>query len=160
MKKSELKEIIKSAMSEDTMHESAEKWNKLSNDQKLDLLLQAYKDPDEAEEYVDYTWNELPDVATQNMRLEEAEEEDIEVDAEEEVTVDDTEEEIAPELEGDTQDVLTHLESALEAARAKGDEKLINQIGNTITFFTRQYVVKEEDLFEIKRMKRLAGILK
>ena len=56
---------------EDTMHESAEKWNKLSNDQKLDLLLQAYKDPDEAEEYVDYTWNELPDVATQNMRLKE-----------------------------------------------------------------------------------------
>jgi len=56
---------------EGTMHESAEKWNKLSNDQKLDLLLQAYKDPDEAEEYVDYTWNELPDVATQNMRLKE-----------------------------------------------------------------------------------------
>tara|TARA_R110000764_G_scaffold3160_3_gene13369 strand:+ start:825 stop:1772 length:948 start_codon:yes stop_codon:yes gene_type:complete len=53
--------------------EIAGKWNKLSNDQKLDLLLQAYKDPDEAEEYVDYTWNELPDVATQNMRLKEGE---------------------------------------------------------------------------------------
>jgi len=88
-------------------------------------------------------------------------EEEVTVDdTEEEVTVDDTEEEIAPELEGDTKDILTHLESALEAAKAKGDEKLINQIGNTITFFTRQYVVKEEDLFEMKRMKRLAGILK
>ena len=76
MKKSELKEMIKLAISEDTMHESAEKWNKLSNDQKLDLLLQAYKDPDEAEEYVDYTWNELPDVATQNMRLKEGEHEE------------------------------------------------------------------------------------
>jgi len=98
---------------------------------------------------------------TAEIREAEEDEEEVTVDdTEEEVTVDDTEEEIAPELEGDTKDILTHLESALEAAKAKGDEKLINQIGNTITFFTRQYVVKEEDLFEMKRMKRLAGILK
>ena len=98
---------------------------------------------------------------TAEIREAEEDEEEVTVDdTEEEVTVDDTEEEIAPELEGDTKDILTHLESALEAAKAKGDEKLTNQIGNTITFFTRQYVVKEEDLFEMKRMKRLAGILK
>jgi hypothetical protein len=51
------------------INESAEKWNKLSNDQKLDLLLQAFEDPDEAEKYVEFKWNDLPDVATQNMRL-------------------------------------------------------------------------------------------
>ena len=54
---------------EDYLQESAEKWNKLSDDQKLDLLLQAFKDPDEAEKYVEFKWNDLPDVATQNMRL-------------------------------------------------------------------------------------------
>ena len=75
LKLAEIEKNGKLASLEDMMQESAEKWNKLSNDQKLDLLLQAYKDPDQAEEYVDYTWNELPDVATQNMRLEEIGEE-------------------------------------------------------------------------------------
>ena len=51
------------------VNESAEKWNKLSDDQKLDLLLQAFKDTDEAEKYIEFKWNDLPDVATQNMRL-------------------------------------------------------------------------------------------
>ena len=61
-----LKSMIKEGISE-----SADKWNKLSDDQKLDLLLQAFKDPDEAEKYVEFKWNDLPDVATQNMRLDE-----------------------------------------------------------------------------------------
>lgn len=34
------------------------------------------------------------------------------------------------------------LQAALETANSLGDEKLADQIGNTITFFTRQYVVK------------------
>jgi hypothetical protein len=34
------------------------------------------------------------------------------------------------------------LQAALESANSLGDEKLADQIGNTITFFTRQYVVK------------------
>jgi len=55
----------------ESINESAEKWNKLSNDQKLDLLLQAFENPDEAEKYVEFKWNDLPDVATQNMRLDE-----------------------------------------------------------------------------------------
>ena len=54
---------------DESLNESADKWNKLSNDQKLDLLLQAFEDPDEAEKYVEFKWNDLPDVATQNMRL-------------------------------------------------------------------------------------------
>ena len=53
----------------DGLSESADKWNKLSDDQKLDLLLQAFEDPDKAEKYVEFKWNDLPDVATQNMRL-------------------------------------------------------------------------------------------
>ena len=34
------------------------------------------------------------------------------------------------------------LQAAMETANSLGDEKLADQIGNTITFFTRQYVVK------------------
>ncbi|MDB9847713.1 hypothetical protein OAC50_00850 [bacterium] len=208
MKKSELKEIIKSAMSEDTMHESAEKWNKLSNDQKLDLLLQAYKDPDEAEEYVDYTWNELPDVATQNMRLKEgdfvyeAEEVDVEdneevdVDIEKDVEIDDESVESDIEVKGsmpgedaDEVAVQSLLMKAQEEAAKLGDEKLTDQIGNTITYFTRAHVsqvdesgVNEEEDYNsdvadisidnpaedavvgldesISRFKKLAGIIK
>lgn len=94
-------------------------------------------------------------------------EEDIEVDAKE--TEPEVDLEADPEvdmgdgsmdMEGETSEVLDHLEAALEAAQSIGDEKLINQIGNTITFYTRQHIVKEEELFEVKRMKVLAGILK
>jgi hypothetical protein len=62
---------------EDYLQESAEKWNKLSDDQKLDLLLQAFEDPDEAEKYVEFKWNDLPDVATQNMSLSESDARDM-----------------------------------------------------------------------------------
>jgi hypothetical protein len=79
--------------------------------------------------------------------------EEEEVEAEEETIADveptdseefqaDTEMDVAPELAGDEKDIMDSLEKALEIAKAKGDEKLIDQIGNTITFFTRQYIVK------------------
>ena len=112
-----------------------------------------------------------------NLSMNEAKEEDVkddeevDVDIEKDVEIDDepvesdieitdTEEEVTSELDGTNQKTLKALEAALESARELGDEKLINQIGNTITFFTRQHIVKEEDLFERKRMLRLAGILK
>jgi hypothetical protein len=68
-------------------------------------------------------------------------------------------------LTGDKKVVDDSLEAALEAARALGDEKLVDQIGNTITFFTRSQIVKEtiskeEMLQETKRMQRIAGIIK
>jgi len=175
IKKSELKEMIRQAfLQEDALSE----FDMSLDDQAKAYFLEKVKrgeidtlPEDPKAEFMNMLTQQQMDHDKETLRrergLEEQEEEakgdeeEVTVDdTEEEVTVDDTEEEIAPELEGDTKDILTHLESALEAAKAKGDEKLINQIGNTITFFTRQYVVKEEDLFEMKRMKRLAGILK
>lgn len=47
------------------------------------------------------------------------------------------------DLTGDKKDVQDNLEAALEAAKALGDEKLATQIGNSLTFFTKQHVVKE-----------------
>ena len=60
----------------------------------------------------------------------------------------------------DTEGILDSLTKALDLAKASGDEKLIDQIGNTITFFTRTHVVGKEGLNEIKRFKKLAGIIK
>ena len=42
-------------------------WDKADDDQRYEWLLQAFKDPDDAEQYVEYEWNDLPPDATQNM---------------------------------------------------------------------------------------------
>ena len=107
-------------------------------------------------------------------------------DAEEEITVDDITDEIpaeeAPAEETETtvdittdqvnpnvkavQDALTQAQAA---AKTLGDVKLTDQIGNTITFFTRAHIVggeqkdaslEEIELYESNRMKRIAGIIK
>jgi len=45
----------------------------------------------------------------------------------------------------DSGEIQDHLEAALGIAKSLGDEKLINQIGNTITFYTRSHVVGQRD---------------
>jgi len=88
------------------------------------------------------------------------EEEDIEIedieDIEDTEEVEDIEVEETPPsdtsgITGDEKKVQDSLESALIAAKELGDEKLINQIGNSITFFTRSHVVGsgEENLEEV-----------
>jgi hypothetical protein len=70
----------------------------------------------------------------------EEQEEEVEVETEEEVEVE------APtrELSAEEEIVQSSLEKALEAAKGLGNEKLVTQIGNTITYFTRSEVIKEE----------------
>jgi hypothetical protein len=46
------------------------------------------------------------------------------------------------DLTGNKKQVQDNLEAALEAAKALGDDKLATQIGNSLTFFTKQHVVK------------------
>ena len=131
--------------------------------------------------------------ALDNLGLEEAkkdeeeeEVEDIEVDEEEDIILDEPEDEMDVDMEVDTEpsmdksekELQTNLENALNAAKAIGDEKLTNQIGNTITFFTRTHVVgdvsetveevevEEVEVEEVElnegyaRMQKLAGIIK
>ena len=57
------------------------------------------------------------------------------------------------DLTGTKKDVQDNLEAALEAARALGDEKLATQVGNTITFFNKQHVVKDTPVAEGKKME-------
>jgi hypothetical protein len=103
----------------------------------------------------------------------EAPEEEITVDditdetptEETETTVDVTTDQVNPNVKA-VQDALTQAQAA---ARTLGDDKLTDQIGNTITFFTRSHIVggeqkdaslEEIELYETTRMKRIAGIIK
>jgi len=86
-----------------------------------------------------------------SLGLEEAEEEvdaeevDVEVGDEEVETTDvETTAEVDPNIKA-VQDSLT---AAQAAAAALGDEKLTDQIGNTITFFTRQHVANIDSMNE------------
>ena len=111
--------------------------------------------------------------------LAEAEEEetDIEVDAEEktdggEKTANDSivvDKKIVSlsSLPQETRKILDTLETLRAQAEEFGDQKFITQVGNTITFFTRDFVVagdeptkaKVDESLEILRMKKLAGLL-
>jgi len=75
--------------------------------------------------------------------------EEVDVDVDTEVDIDDesaeSDIEVKSELPGedaDTAAVLGLLTKAQEEAEALGDEKLMDQIGNTITYYTRAHVVK------------------
>jgi len=91
--------------------------------------------------------------------------EEVDVDVDSEVDIDDesaeSEIEVDSELAGedaDTAAVLGLLTKAQEEAEALGDEKLMDQIGNTITYYTRAHVVKSgesrADLGENRRFSR------
>ena len=95
-----------------------------------------------------------------SLGLEEAEEEvedeevDVEVGDEEVETTDvETTAEVDPNIKA-VQDSLT---AAQAAAAALGDEKLTDQIGNTITFFTRQHVASVDSMSEISLSPNSAG---
>ena len=78
--------------------------------------------------------------------------EKVKVDIEKDVEIDDesskSEIEVDSELAGESSDIsaiLGLLTKAQEEAKSLGDEKLMDQIGNTITFFTRKHVVQSAD---------------
>ena len=131
----------------------------------------------EYEKDVNYT-NEDPEsevdfLAELEAMLHEADEE-TETETEEEVDVDvedpePTEEPVGDgglkvtqnadaDLTGTQKELQDNLEAALEAAKKLEDDKLAKQIGNSLTFFTRQHVVKEE-LSEKLLLKKRAGII-
>ena len=100
--------------------------------------------------------------------------EDINVDVEDNIDIDDvsdkSEIEVDSELAGEDADVsaiLGLLTKAQANAKDLGDEKLMDQIGNTITYYTRAHVVatneevKEEVINEeVNRFRKLAGLIK
>ena len=77
------------------------------------------------------------------------EEEDVEITADETDTTEEPTTDTPPSedsaLSDADQEYLNSLEDLKNKAKEMGDEKLENQIDNTITYFTRQHVVKEGD---------------
>ena len=204
MKKSELKEMIKSAFMAEGNYDEVEAAQKRAGDttnSKFHKDLDKYKTSSnygstrvgEGEEDLD----ELLARLSEEEIVAEAEEEvdvDVDVDAEEETT-DGGEEEKASDsividkkivslssLPGETRKILDTLETLRAQAEEFGDQKFITQVGNTITFFTRDFVVagdapnpagiEESDTEDEKltkaeaeltleslRMQKLAGII-
>ena len=180
MKKSELKEMIKSAFVAETQDEETE-----TADQILSRIMGTEVDPYMAEDITE-------------AEEEETEEVDVDVDIEDEVedtdmSADDEEVESANDsividkkivslssLPGETRKILDTLETLRAQAEEFGDQKFMTQVGNTITFFTRDFVVAGDapnpngieegdeaanldkeaqlELEEVSRMKKLAGL--
>ena len=164
MKKSELKEMIKNSL----------------------LAGQQIMEAEEEDVNVDVEDTENIDVDTET---------DIDVKDEESVEVDDESSEVETDIDvkmpgnvnKDVELVQGLLTKAQQTAEKIGDEKLLSQIGNTITYFTRTHIVKvseeiegnidvavdnkaadleaEESMFEanlqeVKKWQKIAGIIK
>ena len=122
MKKSELKEMIKSAFLEEADLNIKDETNMY--------------DPVAEQEDVEVEDDENVDVNV---------EKDVEVDVDDESTETDTV--VKTELPGEDAEVtktLGLLTKAQQTAKALGDDKLTDQIGNTITYFTRAHVARQQ----------------
>jgi hypothetical protein len=178
MKRKELKEMIKAAfVAENSMDDDAALQGMYGGDNVYEA--------EEEEESLDAILARIIGTKADPYMAEdlsEAEEEaDIEIDAEEEVEDEGGEEEkpandsivvdkrivSLSSLPSDTRKILDSLETLRAQAEEFGDQKFITQVGNTITFFTRDFVVagdeptkaKVDESLEMIRMRKIAGLL-
>jgi hypothetical protein len=99
-----------------------------------------FDDPELDQEYAEYlATNDYDGPLEERKDEEEAPSEEEEMDAEIDVDV-----EAAPAqgLSAEEQEIQNSLKIAYDSAAAIGDQKLADQIGNSITFFTRTHVVE------------------
>ena len=137
--------------------------NPVSEDARTDAEQEGYKDGfDDAKDDVKDALSKMKvselkakikEQILAELSLSEAEEEvDVDIDVEDEVEVDAEADDIEIERKGvkakvevglspEEEIVQDSLKAAMDAAQALGSDKLADQIGNTITFFTRQFVV-------------------
>jgi hypothetical protein len=175
MKKSELKEMIKSAFLSEADFTSGQ------DDDAAPAIASMYDPLYEAEEeslddiLARIAGTKADPYMAEDLYEAEEEEEEIEVDAEEKtekpandsIVVDKRIVSLSS-LPSDTRKILDSLETLRAQAEEFGDQKFITQVGNTITFFTRDFVVagdeptkaKVDESLEMIRMKKLAGLLK
>jgi hypothetical protein len=142
MKKSELKEMIKMAMLEDA---------------RTDAEQEGYKDGfEDAKDDIEDKLKDMKVSEAEDVEVEDNENIDVDIEKDVDVKVDDEESEVDVDVKAsmpgeseDVEEVQALLMKAQEAAEALDDEKLTDQIGNTITYFTRSHVarnVSEADL--------------
>jgi hypothetical protein len=135
MKKSELKEMIKAAMmaeAELTINDTTDAYDPVAEIEGMDEGDDMYE--------------------AEDVEVEDNENVDVDVEKDVDVKVDDEEAEsdveVKSELPGEdaeTAEVLGLLTKAQEAAQALEDEKLTDQIGNTITYYTRAHVARTNE---------------
>jgi len=154
------KEYYKDAEADDAEHidalEKDMKDDKKSSKMKMSELKEKIKEMALAEMNVDVTdeTSGYDFLAELESMLNEADEEvavddtEVAVDGEENIDVDTTTE-VDPNVKA-VQDALTQAQAA---AQKLGDPKLTDQIGNTITFFTRAHVVEKGAVAEGKEME-------
>jgi hypothetical protein len=159
MKKSELKEMIKAAFLSEADFTTAQ-----DDDAALGGMYDPVYEAEEEESLDDILARVMgtsadPYMAEDLSEQEEEEETDIDVDAEEEVEDEGGEEEKSTNdsividkkivslssLPGETRKILDSLETLRAQAEEFGDQKFITQVGNTITFFTRDFVVAGDE---------------
>jgi len=135
LKKDYKKDVVKEEM-EDDMDEAMR-----GGDEEMDEMMRGGSTYEE-----DDTMREAEDVD-----VDVDEKEDINVDVEDDIDIDDVSKEsdieVKSELPGESADVsaiLGLLTKAQDKAEGMGDEKLMDQIGNTITYYTRTHVVAED----------------
>jgi len=123
------------------------KLKKLKKDKKMDVKEAALRKAIQNE--IVSILNEQEDEEVDDVNIDIDKEEDIKVKDKETVNVDDesveSDIEVKTEIPGedaDTSAILGLLTKAQEEASGMGDEVLMDQIGNTITYFTRKHVVK------------------
>jgi|TARA_Y100000022_G_C13226929_1_gene365396 hypothetical protein len=177
--KKDFKDDVKEEMKKDDMDEAMRGGSYMEEDD-LDEMMRGDMDEDD-------TMREQEDVDVEDdVDVDVKDEEDVDVDVKKDVEIDDesaeSDIEVKSEVPGESADVsaiLGLLTKAQERAEKMGDEKLMDQIGNTITYYTRAHVVaeakdeddvkeemkdkkedvKEELTEEVKRFKKLAGLL-
>ena len=160
MKKSELKEIIKSSF----LSERPNDYNEDKYDEGLEDVEETMRDKDDDMDEGMRGKYEEDDTMREAEEVDVEDNEDIDVNIEDEVDIDDetskSEIEVDSELAGEDSDVaaiLGLLTKAQSEAKALGDEKLMDQIGNTITYYTRQHVVAEEEGMDPERFQGSGG---
>ena len=174
MKKSELKEMIKAAFLSEADFTSGQ------DDDAAPAIASMYDPLYEAEEeslddiLARIAGTKADPYMAEDLYEAEEEEEEIEVDAEEKIEKPANDSIVVDKrivslssLPSDTRKILDSLETLRAQAEEFGDQKFITQVGNTITFFTRDFVVagdeptkeKVDESLEMIRMRKIAGLL-
>ena len=159
------KQDMKQRRADSENMEKAKGKRKYSGDKSKDKVKESYDDMDEemdmkkkkitVKEFKSQIRERILAEMNEEEEMTEADEidvednEDIDIDVERDIDIDDesseSEIEVDSELAGESSDVsaiLGLLTKAQEKAEGMGDEKLMDQIGNTITYYTRAHVVK------------------
>jgi len=154
-------DMIKNKFPKEDAEYSAEENIEIAEDARTDAEQEGYKDGfDDAKDDIEDALKKMKvsELKTKiredilSILSEQDEEVDVDIDVEDEVEVDAEGDDIEIEkkavkakvevgLSPEEEIVQDSLKAAMDAANALGSEKLADQIGNTITFFTRQFVV-------------------